>query len=44
MFKFQWQIEKLRPQIDFGPGFISISTLNNIKNGTEQAAKSLLYN
>ena len=25
LFKFQWQIEKLCPAIDFGPGLVSIS-------------------
>ena len=40
LFKFQWQIEKLCPEIGFGPGFVSISPFNNIKNGIDQAAKS----
>ena len=40
LFKFQWQIEKLCPAIGFGPGFVSISPLNNIENGIDQAAKS----
>ena len=33
LFKFQWQIEKLCPEI-------SISPLDKIKNGIDQAAKS----
>ena len=36
LFKFQWQIEKLCPEI----GFVSISPLTNMKNGIDQAAKS----
>ena len=40
LFKFQWQIEKLCPAIGFGPGFVSISPLNNIENGIDQAAQS----
>ena len=39
LFKFQWKIEKLCLEIGFGPGFVSISPLNNIKKGIEQAAK-----
>ena len=40
LLKFQWQIEKLCPEIGFGPGFVSISPLNNIKNGIDYAEKS----
>ena len=32
LLKFQWHIEKLCPKKDFGPGFVSISPLNNMKN------------
>ena len=38
LFKFQWEIEKLCPAIVFGPGFVSISPLNNIENDIDQAA------
>ena len=41
LFKFQWQIEKLCPAIGFGPGFVSISPLNNIENGIDQAVFTL---
>ena len=40
LFKFQWEIENLCPAIVFGPGFVSISPLNNIENDIDQAAKS----
>ena len=40
LFKFQWQLEKLCPEIGFGLGFVSISPLDNIQNSIDQAAKS----
>ena len=40
LFKFQWQIENFGPEIAFGPGFVSVSLLNNVKNGIDQVAKS----
>ena len=40
LLKFLWRIEKLCPEIGFRLGFVSISALNNIKNGIDQAAKS----
>ena len=40
LFKFQWQLEKLCPEIGFGLGFVSILPLDNIQNSIDQAAKS----
>ena len=40
LFKFEWQIEKLYPEIDVGPVSVSTPALNNIKNDLQQVAKS----
>ena len=36
---FLFFIEKVCPEMGFGPGFVSVSLINNIKNGIDQAAK-----
>ena len=36
---FLFFIEKVCPEMGFGPGFVSVSPINNIKNGIDQAAK-----
>ena len=36
---FLFFIEKVCPEMGFGSGFVSVSPINNIKNGIDQAAK-----